>query len=130
MDSTGSGTTSAPASTPGLGSVSAEAKVGGAAEAITFAGVTKSFGHKTVLQEFDLSVHRGEVFALLGANGAGKTTVINILTTLENTDSGAVHVMGVDVRTDPAEAKRRFAVTGQSAAVDTYLSTAENLVLL
>ncbi|AZL12171.1 ATP-binding cassette domain-containing protein [Brevibacterium sp. BDJS002] len=130
MDSTGSGSTSAPASTPGLGSVSAEAKVGGAAEAITFAGVTKSFGHKTVLQEFDLSVHRGEVFALLGANGAGKTTVINILTTLENTDSGAVHVMGVDVRTDPAEAKRRFAVTGQSAAVDTYLSTAENLVLL
>lgn len=98
--------------------------------AIAFAGVSRAFGRKTVLDGLDLQVDRGEVFALLGANGAGKTTCINILTTLLRADAGTVRVMGVDVHADPAEAKRRFAVTGQSAAVDAYLTAAENLVLL
>lgn len=98
--------------------------------AITFAGVSKSFGSTRVLDDLDLTVARGEVFALLGANGAGKTTCINILTTLVRADSGQVRVMDVDVFTDPAEAKRRFAVTGQSAAVDGSLTAAENLTLL
>ncbi|MGO2859918.1 MAG: ABC transporter ATP-binding protein [Brevibacterium sp.] len=100
------------------------------AAAIAFAGVSKSFGTTTVLDALDLTVARGEVFALLGANGAGKTTCINILTTLVRPDAGQVHVMGVDVSADPAEAKRRFAVTGQSAAVDASLTAAENLTLL
>ena len=126
MDSTDIGTTSA--LTPSTARPVAAREVDG--PAISFTGVSKSFGRKTVLQNLDLGVDKGEVFALLGANGAGKTTAINILTTLMQADSGAVRIMGVDVRTDPAEAKRRFAVTGQSAAVDTYLSTAENLVLL
>lgn len=98
--------------------------------AIAFSGVRKAFGSKTVLEGFDLQVNRGEVFALLGANGAGKTTCISILTTLTRADAGSVRVMGVDVRTDPGQAKRRFAVTGQSAAVDAHLSARENLVLL
>ena len=98
--------------------------------AIVFTGVSKAFGSKTVLEGFNLQVNRGEVFALLGANGAGKTTCISILTTLRRADAGSVQVMGVDVNTDPAEAKRRFAVTGQSAAVDAHLSAEENLVLL
>ncbi|MGC2942673.1 MULTISPECIES: ABC transporter ATP-binding protein [unclassified Brevibacterium] len=100
------------------------------AAAISLAGVSKHFGSKPVLDGLDLDVPQGEVFALLGANGAGKTTCINILTTLVRPDTGTVRVMGVDVRTSPGEAKRHFAVTGQSAAVDTYLSTEENLVLL
>ncbi|MFP3397373.1 ATP-binding cassette domain-containing protein [Brevibacterium sp. SIMBA_078] len=92
--------------------------------------MSKRFGTTTVLDRLDLHVHRGEVFALLGSNGAGKTTCINILTTLVRPDAGSVRVMDVDVRQSPAEAKRRFAVTGQSAAVDAHLSTEENLVLL
>lgn len=98
--------------------------------AIEFSGVRKSFGKNPVLQGLDLSVSKGEVFALLGPNGAGKTTSINILTTLIRPDSGSVLVSGIDVAIDPNEAKRRFAVTGQSAAVDEYLSTRENLILL
>lgn len=98
--------------------------------AVSFTQVSKRFGAKTVLDRLDFQVHRGEVFALLGSNGAGKTTCINILTTLVRPDAGSVRVMDVDVRQSPAEAKRRFAVTGQSAAVDAHLSTEENLILL
>ncbi|MCU4296628.1 ATP-binding cassette domain-containing protein [Brevibacterium permense] len=92
--------------------------------------VGKRFGTKTVLDGLNFHVHRGEVFALLGSNGAGKTTCISILTTLVRPDAGSVRVMDVDVHESPAEAKRRFSVTGQSAAVDAHLSTEENLVLL
>src|SRR5699024_5540201 len=79
--------------------------------AIAFTGVSKAFGAKTVLDGLDLQVDRGEVFALLGANGAGKTTCINVLTTLLRADAGTVRVMDVDVHADPAEAKRLFTVT-------------------
>src|SRR5699024_10535928 len=58
--------------------------------AIVFTGVSKAFGSKTVLEGFNLQVNRGEVFALLGANGAGKTTCISILTTLRRADAGSV----------------------------------------
>lgn len=102
----------------------------GTMPAIEFAEVSASFGKKTILERLDLTVEKGEVFALLGANGAGKTTTINILTTLIRPDSGKVRVCGVDVLADPDAAQRRFAVTGQSAAVDHRLSTAENLMLL
>lgn len=98
--------------------------------AIEFTGVSAGFGRKPVLRGLDLMVGKGEVFALLGANGAGKTTTINILTTLLRPDSGRVRVSGVDVLECPDEARRCFAVTGQSAAVDHCLSTAENLMLL
>lgn len=101
-----------------------------ASPAIAFIGVGKSFGAKRVLADLTLSVAAGEVFALLGANGAGKTTAITILTTLLRPDSGTVEIGGIDVATDPAEARRRFAVTGQSAAVDPRLTARENLVLL
>lgn len=100
------------------------------ATAIEFSDVRKGFGKNPVLQGLDLQISQGEVFALLGANGAGKTTSINILTTLIRPDSGTVLVGGIDVADEPNEAKRRFAVTGQSAAVDEYLSTRENLILL
>lgn len=98
--------------------------------AISFTGVGKRFGAKSVLDGLDFHVRRGEVFALLGSNGTGKTTCINILTTLVRPDTGSVRVMDVDVCESPAEAKRRFAVTGQSAAVDAHLTVEENLVLL
>ena len=59
------------------------------APAIVVSGLRKSFGATRVLDGIDFTVGRGTVFALLGANGSGKTTTINILTTLIKADGGA-----------------------------------------
>lgn len=98
--------------------------------AIAVRGLRKAFGRQIVLDGLDLDVARGEVFALLGPNGAGKTTTIQILTTLIRPDAGSAHILDVDVVRDPAAAKRRISLTGQSAAVDDVLTGTENLVML
>jgi ABC-2 type transport system ATP-binding protein len=70
------------------------------------------------------------VFALLGANGSGKTTTINVLTTLIKADGGSASVGGFDVATQPARVREQISVTGQFAAVDYMLTARENLVLM
>lgn len=92
-------------------------------------GLRKQFGTNVVLDGLDLQVFAGEIFALLGTNGAGKTTAINILTTLVRPDGGSAHVLGHDVVRSPLEVKRRISLTGQSAAVDNGLSGLENLTM-
>ena len=69
-------------------------------------------------------------FALLGANGAGKTTVVKILSTLLKADTGTVGVNGLDVATQAGEVRASISLTGQFAAVDEILSGRENLVLV
>ena len=66
-------------------------------DAIRVRGLRVAFGRHVVLDGLDLTVRRGEVFALLGPNGSGKTTTINILTTLSRPDAGTVEVFGIDV---------------------------------
>jgi len=90
----------------------------------------KSFKKVDVLKGVSFSVEKGSVFALLGANGAGKTTAINILTTLLKADSGTASVNGHDVARDPAGVRRSIALTGQFAAVDDILTARENLQLI
>ncbi len=102
----------------------------GPAPAIDVRGLGKSFGRTPVLDGLDLAVHRGEIFALLGANGAGKTTTISILTTLLRPDSGTASVAGFDVTSQTEAVRQRIALTGQSAAVDDMLTGVENLVML
>jgi ABC-2 type transport system ATP-binding protein len=99
-------------------------------DAIVVAGLRKSFGATPVLDGIDLTVGRGTVFALLGANGSGKTTTINILTTLIAADGGTASVAGFDVARQPAQVRERISVTGQFAAVDPVLTGRENLVLM
>jgi ABC-2 type transport system ATP-binding protein len=89
-----------------------------------------SYGTNTVLSGLDLTVSPGEVFALLGPNGSGKTTTISVLTTLSAPTSGSATVAGFDVATHPVEVQRRIALTGQSTAVDNMLTATENLVML
>lgn len=98
--------------------------------AIRIQGLEKSYDDLHVLRGVDFDVARGSVFALLGSNGAGKTTVIRILATLLKADLGAVHVNGFDVATQAAQVRESFRLTGQSAAVDEILSGRENLVLV
>src|SRR5262249_60653776 len=83
-----------------------------------------------VLRGVDFEVERGSIFALLGSNGAGKTTVVRILSTLLKADTGIARVNGFDVAAQAAEVRESISLTGQSAAGDGILSGPENLVLI
>jgi ABC-type multidrug transport system ATPase subunit len=75
-----------------------------------------------------LSVRRGEVFGLLGLNGAGKSSLIKTIATLMRPDAGRVEVFGIDTRRRPADAKRRMGVMSQENNLDTALSVRQNLL--
>jgi ABC-2 type transport system ATP-binding protein len=98
--------------------------------AIRVRGLEKSYKELHVLRGVDLDVARGSIFALLGSNGAGKTTVVKILSTLLKADAGTASVGGFDVATQAAHVRESFSLTGQFAAVDEILSGRENLVLV
>jgi ABC-2 type transport system ATP-binding protein len=98
--------------------------------AIHVQGLEKSFKELRVLRGVDFEVERGSIFALLGSNGAGKTTVVRILSTLLKADTGIARVNGFDVAAQAAEVRESISLTGQFAAVDEILSGRENLVLI
>jgi ABC-2 type transport system ATP-binding protein len=98
--------------------------------AIETIGITKSYGDHEVLKGVDLSIPGGSIFALLGSNGAGKTTMVRILATLLKADAGTATVNGSDVATQPAQVRESISLTGQFAAVDEILTGRENLVLV
>jgi ABC-2 type transport system ATP-binding protein len=100
------------------------------APALRVQGLTKSYDELHVLCGVDFDVARGSIFALLGSNGAGKTTVVNILSTLLRADAGTATVDGFDVATEPAGVRASISRTGQFAAVDEVLTGRENLVLM
>jgi ABC-2 type transport system ATP-binding protein len=100
------------------------------APAIRVHGLAKSYGKLDVLRGVDFDVARGSIFALLGSNGAGKTTAVKVLATLLKADAGTVSVNGFDVRTQAAQVRESISLTGQFAAVDEILSGRENLVLV
>lgn len=97
---------------------------------IEISNLCKSFNEVEVLKGIDLKVEKGSIFALLGSNGAGKTTVIKILSTLLKPDGGTVKLAGIDVAKKPSEVKKHIALTGQYAAVDEILTGRENLDMI
>ncbi|MBO2459307.1 ABC transporter ATP-binding protein [Actinomadura violacea] len=102
----------------------------GQGPAIHVQGLEKSYKELRVLRGVDLEVERGCVFALLGSNGAGKTTVVRILSTLLKADAGTARINGFDVAAQAADVRASISLTGQFAAVDGILSGRENLVLV
>ncbi|WP_323095648.1 ABC transporter ATP-binding protein [Intrasporangium sp. YIM S08009] len=98
--------------------------------AIEIVGLRQSYDDNAVLKGVDLRVPSGTIYALLGSNGAGKTTMVRILSTLLRPDSGTVTVHGHDVVTAPHEVRSAISLTGQFAAVDEILTGRENLVLV
>ncbi|QEW01712.1 ABC transporter ATP-binding protein [Microbacterium lushaniae] len=98
--------------------------------AIRIRALEKAFGDVSVLRGVDLDVTRGSIFALLGSNGAGKTTIVKILSTLLSGDAGSAVVDGHDVAADPRGVRESISLTGQFAAVDEVLTGRENLVLV
>jgi len=98
--------------------------------AIQVKGLQKSYQSHHVLQGVDFEVEKGSIFALLGSNGAGKTTIVKILTTLLKHDGGTAAVNGFDVAAKPDDVRRSISLTGQFAAVDEILTGRENLILM
>jgi ABC-2 type transport system ATP-binding protein len=93
-------------------------------------GVAKTFdGSIHALQDVTFSVPTGSVCALLGHNGAGKTTAINILSTLLRPTSGKAIVAGYDVVDQPAQVRANISMAGQATALDPLLTGRENLTL-
>jgi ABC-2 type transport system ATP-binding protein len=93
-------------------------------------GLQKSYKQLHVLKGVDFEVKKGSIFALLGSNGAGKTTIVKILTTLLKQDGGTATVNGFDVTSKPDDVRQSISLTGQFAAVDEILTGRENLVMI
>jgi ABC-2 type transport system ATP-binding protein len=98
--------------------------------AILIEALVKRYPASTVLavDGINLEVRHGEIFGLPGPNGAGKTTTIGISTTRVFATSGRVRVVGIDVATDPARAKRFIGVVTQFNTLDRSLTALENLI--
>ncbi len=99
-------------------------------KAIQVKGLQKSYQQLHVLKDVDFDVEKGNIFALLGSNGAGKTTIVKILTTLLKQDSGTAAVNGFDVVAKPDDVRQSISLTGQFAAVDEILTGRENLIMI
>ncbi len=96
-----------------------------AVEAIS---LTKAFGDLFAVKELSFTVEEGSIFGLLGPNGAGKTTTLRMIYGVLKPTSGTARVMGIDVRENPIEAKRRMGVLPEDTGVYPRLTAEENLV--
>lgn len=82
--------------------------------------LTKAYGKKVVLQDFNLRIEKGSFFGLLGPNGAGKSTLINCITGIGKITSGRILVGGHDVETDYQAARRQIGLSPQEFNVDIF----------
>ena len=99
-------------------------------EAIRTEKLTKKYKDITAVDGLDLSIEQGELFSLLGVNGAGKTTAIKMLSCLTEPTSGDAYVGGKSIIRDKAEIKSVIAVSPQETAVAPALTAMENLELI
>ena len=99
-------------------------------EAIKTTHLVKKYKEKTAVNNLDLTVHSGELYALLGVNGAGKSTTIKILSCLTKPTSGEACVMGHSVVRESDKVKAIMNVSPQETAVAAKLSVRENLELI
>ena len=99
-------------------------------QAIETTALTKRYGKLTALDGLNLQVHRGELFSLLGVNGAGKTTAIKLLTCLSKPTSGDARVGGHSITKEPDRVKALIGVSPQETAVAPNLTVEENLALI
>lgn len=97
-------------------------------EAIKTVALTKKYGEKTAVNSLDLTVHKGELFSLLGVNGAGKTTTIKMLSCLTAPTSGDAFLLGDSIVSSSAKVKAKTNVSPQETAVARNLSVYENLI--
>ena len=87
----------------------------------------KSFGEVKAVQDLNFCVKKGELFAFLGVNGAGKSTTINIMCGELRKDSGSIRICGADLDREPDSIRRKLGVVFQGSALDKDLSVRDNL---
>ena len=95
--------------------------------AIEITDLSKSFGELKAVDNLSFHVKKGELFAFLGVNGAGKSTTISIICGQQQKDSGTVLVDGIDVDKKSDDTKRRIGVVFQDSVLDKPLTVKENL---
>ena len=99
-------------------------------QAIQAIGLVKRYGNLTAVDKLNLEIRQGELFSLLGVNGAGKTTSIKMLTCLTKPTDGDAIVGGYSIAKEPEQVKRLIGVSPQETAVAPNLSVKENLELI
>ena len=99
-------------------------------QAIKTTQLVKQFKNLTAVDKLSLEIQQGELFSLLGVNGAGKTTVIKMLSCLTKPTSGDAIVGGYSITKEPKQVKRLIGVSPQETAVAPNLSVKENLELI
>jgi ABC-2 type transport system ATP-binding protein len=97
--------------------------------AVEARGLTRNFGAFRAVDALSFEVRHGEIFGLLGANGAGKTTVIKMLTGLLRPSAGSGHVAGVDMRRARRDIRARIGYVSQAFSLYADLTVVENLSL-
>ena len=95
--------------------------------AIEIVHLVKRFGQITAVDDLSLTVELGEVFGLLGPNGSGKTTTVNLISGLAAPTSGQVRVMGFDMRTEATRVRQILGSVPQETALYEELSAWTNL---
>ena len=95
--------------------------------AISVAHLSYRYGARTALDDLTLTIEPGEIFAFLGPNGGGKTTLFRVLSTLIPMQTGEAHLLGFDLRSEQAAVRALIGVVFQSPSLDKKLTVAENL---
>ncbi|MBI2824858.1 MAG: ATP-binding cassette domain-containing protein [Planctomycetia bacterium] len=97
------------------------------AAAVVVSGLVYRYGQRLALDDVSLSIDQGEVFAFLGPNGGGKTTLFRLLSTLIPVQSGEIEILSLDAARQAHQVRRRIGVVFQAPSLDRKLTVAENL---
>ncbi len=99
-------------------------------DALQLHGVSLYRGRHKVLDEINLQVATGGLCALVGANGAGKSSLLALLATMLQPDCGSIRILGLDARRQAADIRRQLGVVFQDSALEPRLSVWDNLLLI
>ncbi|HSK40064.1 MAG TPA: ATP-binding cassette domain-containing protein [Arenibaculum sp.] len=119
-----------PAKAPAMAPVAGATQAEGGGAIIRVADLTRRFGAFEAVRDVDFEIRRGEVFGLLGANGAGKSTTFRMLCGLLPPSGGTVDVAGIDMAREPEKARARIGYLAQSFPLYGHLTVAQNLQLV
>lgn len=96
--------------------------------AISIKNLTKTYGSVNAVDNISFSVEKGSLIGFLGVNGAGKSTTINIMSTLLEPNSGSVEICGIDIKKDSRKVRKKTGIVYQNNVLDELLTVKENLL--